>query len=102
MSTVEAPPRHRIDYLDLRDRIANGEPHTELLTRRQTAEFLSACGFPISEATLMRFCMPSDYSGPPTACYWGQRAMHRPEDALAWARARAARRHSDQPAEAAR
>jgi hypothetical protein len=59
-----------------------------LLTRRQTAEFLTTCGFPISEPTLTRWCMPSNYTGPPTACFWGQRAMHEPETALAWARAR--------------
>jgi hypothetical protein len=93
MTTAAQPPepRYEIDYLDLLDRIEKGQPHTEYLTRRQTAEFLTAAGFPISEATLTRFCMnkrPGDYQGPPTACYWGCRALHRPEDSLAWARAR--------------
>jgi hypothetical protein len=76
-----------IDYLDLRDRIDRGEPHVELLTRRQTAAFLTACGYPTAKATLDVLCMKN--IGPPVACTWGQNSMSRPAEALAWARARA-------------
>jgi hypothetical protein len=55
------------------------------LTRRELAEFLSSEGYPISESTLEKLCMPSFDKGPPAAGFWGNRALYDPNKALAWA-----------------
>src|SRR5262245_9384523 len=60
----------------------------ELMTRPQLCVFLTERGFPLKLQTLARLSMLGE--GPPTAGWWGQRAMHRPAEVLAWARARVA------------
>jgi hypothetical protein len=61
----------------------------ELLTRREVALYLTGKGFPISLQHLTNLSMPSNFQGPPVALRWGQHCMHKPAEALAWARARA-------------
>ena len=60
-----------------------------LLTRSELGAFLRASGYPIGESTLHKLCMPSRGEGPPVAKLWGKRPLYKPEDALAWAEARA-------------
>jgi hypothetical protein len=60
----------------------------EYLTRRQLADFLTNAGFPISESTLDKLCMPSRDEGPPAAGVWGNRALYHSDKALAWAKRR--------------
>lgn len=60
----------------------------KLLTRRQLAKFLTEAGFPTSYSTLTKYCSPAINTGPPIEAYWGLIAMHRPSEALAWAKAR--------------
>jgi hypothetical protein len=68
--------------------VAELEPR-ELLTRREVAAYLTAKGYPLTLQHLTNLSMPSKFEGPPVACWWGQHAMHRPAEALAWAKARA-------------
>jgi hypothetical protein len=64
------------------------EPGKRLLTRRELGEFLRGEGFPIGNSTINKLCSPSINDGPPVAAWFGRRALHSPDDALTWARAR--------------
>jgi hypothetical protein len=63
-------------------------PGDRLLTRRELAPFLSEHGYPISKSTLDKLGMPSRDEGPPIEGFWGNRALYKPEKALAWAKRR--------------
>jgi hypothetical protein len=65
------------------DTIPN-DPNT-MLRRRQTAEALTATGFPITEATLATKATRG--GGPPYRSF-GRTPLYRWGDALAWAQAR--------------
>lgn len=66
-----------------------GTPMSErLLTRKQLAEFLTDHGYPIGRGTIQKMCSPGINTGPPTAAMWGRFPMHRPSEALEWARNR--------------
>jgi hypothetical protein len=58
------------------------------LTRAEVAEFLTSEGYPISVSTLSKLAMPSRGEGPPSAVFWGNRALYDPEKALGWAKKR--------------
>jgi len=58
-----------------------------LMTREQTAEFLTARGYPITKGTLEQFA--SRKIGPPVAKIWGRKPLYLPSAALAWAESRA-------------
>jgi hypothetical protein len=60
------------------------DPNT-LLRRRQTAEALTAAGYPTAETTLATKVTRG--GGPPYRCY-GRIPLYRWGDALAWAEAR--------------
>jgi hypothetical protein len=59
-----------------------------LMTRRQVGAHLRVNGFPICDSTLMKMCAPARGDGPPVAAWLGNRALHDPDAALAWARSR--------------
>jgi hypothetical protein len=59
-----------------------------LMTRRQIGAYLRANGFPIGDGTLMKLCAPARGEGPPVSAWLGNRALHDPDAALAWARSR--------------
>jgi hypothetical protein len=56
-----------------------------LLTRAQTAEALTACGFPTTKATLATKAVRG---GGPKFSKWGNKPLYRWRDAMAWATAR--------------
>ena len=60
-------------------------PTREFLTRTETAEFLTEQGFPTPKGTLQK--LASVGGGPPYSIY-GNKALYRPPEALAWARSR--------------
>ena len=57
-----------------------------LMTREQTAEFLTGRGFPITKGTLEQY--HSKKVGPPIAKKWGTRPLYSPSTVLAWAQSR--------------
>jgi hypothetical protein len=59
-----------------------------LLTRKQLAEHLRGCGFPIGNSALVKICSPAIGQGPPVAAYWGKRPLYDPDQGVAWAEAR--------------
>jgi hypothetical protein len=59
-----------------------------LMTRRQIGAYLRSHGFPIGDGTLMKLCAPARGEGPPVTAWLGNRALHDPDAALAWARGR--------------
>ncbi len=59
------------------------------LTRKQLVLLLQEYGYPIAKSTLDKLCMPAINEGPPVAAWWGRRPLYDPEEALAWAEARA-------------
>lgn len=61
-------------------------PNSEMLTRREMAEYLSANGYPIGLNTLHRLCARGE--GPPYAGIWRGQYQYDPGKALAWARSR--------------
>jgi hypothetical protein len=63
-------------------------PDKQYVTRRQAVALLNDRGFPISESTLAKLCMPSRNEGPPAAGRFGNRDVYEPEAVLGWARAR--------------
>jgi hypothetical protein len=58
-----------------------------LLTRAQTAEALTACGFPTTKATPATKAVRG---GGPKFSKWGNKPLYRWRDAMAWATARLA------------
>jgi len=60
-------------------------PTREFLTRPEIAEFLTQQGFPTPKGTLQK--LASVGGGPPYRIY-GNKALYRPPEALAWARSR--------------
>jgi hypothetical protein len=58
------------------------------LTRRQSAQFLTAQGFPIEPRHFEKLCCPGSAKGPRVDLWFGGRALYRPEDLLAWAEGR--------------
>jgi len=60
----------------------------ERLTRKQAAQYLRDRGFWISYRYLEKLSLPSCGQGPPIDCWWGQRALYRHGDLMAWAEAR--------------
>jgi hypothetical protein len=70
------------------------------LTRKQLAAFLrDEHGYPLSDSTLNKLCMPTVGEGPPVAGWWGSRPLYDPGEGVAWAEARlkAARRADGAP-----
>jgi hypothetical protein len=61
------------------------EPFSRLLTRAEAASFLQNHGFPVAAKTLATLV---SRGGGPTYRRFGQRALYRTEDLLAWAEAR--------------
>jgi hypothetical protein len=61
------------------------------LTRRQLAEKLSACGFPISPETLATWASRPPKGGGPKFERFGLRPLYKWGDALAWAKSRLSR-----------
>jgi hypothetical protein len=59
---------------------------SELMTRRELAEYLGKCGRPISFHTLNQLCARGE--GPPHAGVWRGQYQYDPDRALAWARSR--------------
>jgi hypothetical protein len=59
-----------------------------LLTRTQVPEFLKARGLPITKRYFEKLSVPSGGQGPRVDRWFGNRALYRPEDVLAWAEAR--------------
>jgi hypothetical protein len=68
-----------------------------LMTRRQIGAHLRANGFPICDSTLMKLCAPACGEGPPVSAWLGNRALHDPDAALAWARGRLRIASQDSP-----
>ena len=60
-------------------------PAREFLTRTETADFLTEKGYPTPKGTLQK--LASTGGGPPYSIY-GNKALYRPPEALAWARSR--------------
>ena len=63
--------------------ISDEEPK---LTRKQTPDFLSQRGFPISYRQLEKLCCAGE--GPTPDYEWAGRFMYSPSKVLAWARSR--------------
>ena len=55
------------------------------LTRKQSAQFLTAHGFPIERRHFEKLCCPGSAKGPRVDLWFGGRALYRPEDLLVWA-----------------
>jgi hypothetical protein len=55
-------------------------------TRQQLLSAIRAEGIPMGLSTINRLCMPSNYRGPPIACWLGKRPLYDLSDGLAWAR----------------
>jgi|SRR6516162_3248866 hypothetical protein len=75
----------RILRRESRRRGIRGPPR---LTRRQLAGFLRRNGYPISLSYLEKMCAPAINQGPPTSCWWGNRPLYDPNEALKWAEGR--------------
>jgi hypothetical protein len=58
------------------------------LTRKQSAQFLTERGFPISQRYLEKLCVPSGGHGPRVDAWFGGRALYRPDDLISWAESR--------------
>jgi hypothetical protein len=59
-----------------------------LLTRAQVPQFLKTRGLPITKRYFEKLSVPSGQGGPRVDRWFGNRALYRPEDVLAWAEAR--------------
>jgi hypothetical protein len=70
------------------DREHNPKYPKAYLTRKQLVQFLNEQGYPFSLSTCAKLCAPSRNEGPPMVGVWGKRALHDPDEALAWARSR--------------
>ena len=55
------------------------------LTRKQSAEFLTEQGLPVTNTTLQKL---ASVGGGPEYCIFGNRAVYAPENLLAWAEAK--------------
>jgi hypothetical protein len=56
-----------------------------VLLRKDVPAFIKERrGVEITQSQLDKLCSPAINKGPPTAGYWGNRAVHRPDDVLAW------------------
>jgi hypothetical protein len=67
---------------------ANGmdDDDAPLMTRDQTAAFLTRQGYPITTRTLANYA--SQGIGPKPAAYWGRKPLHGPRKTLKWAKGR--------------
>jgi len=63
------------------------EPINRLLTRAEAAQYLKRLGYPVAARTLATLV---SRGGGPTYRRFGQRALYRTEDLIAWAEARLA------------
>jgi hypothetical protein len=58
------------------------------LTRKQSAQFLTERGFPISQRYLEKLSVPSTGQGPRVDAWFGGRALYKPDDLISWAESR--------------
>ena len=66
------------------------EPINRLLTRAEAAQFLQQRGYPVAMRTLATMV---SRGGGPTYLRFGQRALYRVEDLIAWAEGRCSPPH---------
>jgi hypothetical protein len=68
--------------------MADSTEFPPLLTRTQAAQFLKSRGLPITKRYFEKLSVPSGGRGPRVDRWFGNRALYRPEDVLAWAEGR--------------